>query len=344
MGTATMEMPETLDADESEFESIDEMETTAADEADDDSARHPDDSRANIHGVYTEGVETIEIKFRKKSNATGNVRVVQGSCGKWWSGYGWSATKVKEDQRDIGGGHAPALKNQSFDTRKVAVIDALEQLKSRAKQAKNEPMLEDVTKFLGTVEMWPDERPAIDPLSDNQTAENDLPPAPESPTAPPAPSPMDDYEARLDDATKRVARTALYHAKCDAESKHAKADAKLALEELQAIVNRGPEMYPLFDPPATSTTTTDTAQPSVVEASTDADSDESWRDVEVGELAIPTGVVNSLIEADLVTIGQLATFTASGKLLIDVKGIGKAKAEKIENALENFWAERKTGK
>lgn len=338
----TMEMPETLESEE--FNSIEELESTPADDADDDAERHPDDPKCNSHGVFTEGVETIEIKFRKKSNAAGNIRVVHGSCGKWWSAYGWSAITVKEDQRDIGGGHAPALKNPSFDTRKTAVVDALEQLKSRAKEAKNKPMLEDVTKFLGTVEMWPDERPAIDPLANNQTAENDLPPPAAAPVH--TPTPIEDYEARLDDATKRVARTALYQAKCDAEAKQAKAGAKLALEELQAIVNRGPETYPLFDGP--TTTATSTAQPHVAEATTDApagdpDDDESWRDVEVGELKIPTGIVDKLIEAELETVGKLANWTASWKLLTDIGGIGQAKAEKIEQALVEFWAGRKAG-
>ena len=50
-----------------------------------------------------------------------------------------------------------------------------------------------------------------------------------------------------------------------------------------------------------------------------------------------------LAEAGIETIGGMLEFTKPGeggycKTLTDIKGIGTGKAEKIENALEEFWA------
>lgn len=167
-----------------------------------------------------------------------------------------------------------------------------------------------------------------------------------------------DYANRVEHANRTFIRAALYRAKTEAEAKFAKAQEKAALEELQAIVERGPEHMPLFDgmEPAKAnkaTEATEEAEPesaSEVEADGEADAteihqeeadkDESWRDVEVGELDLPSGIVNALIGANLETIGQLADFSAGDCQLIDIEGIGKAKAEKIENALEQFWAKR----
>jgi len=68
-----------------------------------------------------------------------------------------------------------------------------------------------------------------------------------------------------------------------------------------------------------------------------------WRDVPIAELGLPQGIVQRLAEAAIETIGQLATHTESGQHLTDIPGIGQAKAEKIEDALQTFW-ERNTDK
>jgi hypothetical protein len=56
---------------------------------------------------------------------------------------------------------------------------------------------------------------------------------------------------------------------------------------------------------------------------------------------LPQSLVVRLGEASLTTIGLLADFTNAGKRLTDLDGVGEAKAEKIEQALERFWSEWK---
>lgn len=61
-----------------------------------------------------------------------------------------------------------------------------------------------------------------------------------------------------------------------------------------------------------------------------------WRSVTIEELGIG---YDSLREAGISTLGRLADFTAANKKLIDLKGVGQSKVEKIEKAVEKYWAE-----
>lgn len=65
-----------------------------------------------------------------------------------------------------------------------------------------------------------------------------------------------------------------------------------------------------------------------------------WRSDSITSLAvygIPDGTLNALIEAGIATIGALADYSAADKRLTDIDTIGAAKAEKIENALMDYW-------
>ena len=64
---------------------------------------------------------------------------------------------------------------------------------------------------------------------------------------------------------------------------------------------------------------------------------EAWRSVTIGQLDLPARIAESLHEAELSTIGAIADFTAK-LALTEIAGIGPAAAEKIEQALEAFWA------
>jgi ERCC4-type nuclease len=68
--------------------------------------------------------------------------------------------------------------------------------------------------------------------------------------------------------------------------------------------------------------------------------DDSWRVVPFTLLNLPQAIVEKLYEAELATVGQLADWTAAGRELTDIPGIGPAKAEKIEEAMEAFWSVR----
>jgi hypothetical protein len=82
--------------------------------------------------------------------------------------------------------------------------------------------------------------------------------------------------------------------------------------------------------------------------------DESWRVVTLQSLdGLTEAIVLHLHAADLHTVGELADYTAGrkvgkhgprdqGRRLTDLKGIGPAAAETIENAMTAFWAKQKT--
>lgn len=63
-------------------------------------------------------------------------------------------------------------------------------------------------------------------------------------------------------------------------------------------------------------------------------------DTPLAETAIPPGLIEKLAEHKITTVRELAAFTAE-KQLTDIKGIGQGKAEKIEDAMEAFWASSK---
>lgn len=85
------------------------------------------------------------------------------------------------------------------------------------------------------------------------------------------------------------------------------------------------------------TSATGTTAKTSIGPSTD---DDSWRSVELTSLDLSAGILAILAESGFATVGQIADHTASGKRLTDIAKVGEAKAEKIEQALEGFWASR----
>lgn len=65
-----------------------------------------------------------------------------------------------------------------------------------------------------------------------------------------------------------------------------------------------------------------------------------WRSTPIGYIGLTGKLLESIEGAGLTTMGLLADYTAAGKLLTDIGGIGPGKAEKIEQACEKFWAKR----
>jgi hypothetical protein len=142
-----------------------------------------------------------------------------------------------------------------------------------------------------------------------------------------------------------------------------------AVERLEQIIEDGPEEMPLFDskqqqvdpaateaekasqpllnqvakPEETAATPADTT-PATVEAEAIAapvaTDDESWRDVLIEKTNIPAAICKILNEDNQVyTLGQLTDVTAEPNTsLTDLKKIGQAKADKIEEAMCEYWA------
>lgn len=69
------------------------------------------------------------------------------------------------------------------------------------------------------------------------------------------------------------------------------------------------------------------------------DESDDWKATTTAELGLPVPIV-TLLDAHnpaIRTLGDIADFTASGGQLTDIKGIGEAKATKIEDACNAFW-------
>jgi hypothetical protein len=61
-----------------------------------------------------------------------------------------------------------------------------------------------------------------------------------------------------------------------------------------------------------------------------------WRDVPITKL-FDGGLLKSLTEAGLTTLGKLSDYTASEKRLTDIPGVGPGKASKIEDVTLAYW-------
>jgi hypothetical protein len=108
---------------------------------------------------------------------------------------------------------------------------------------------------------------------------------------------------------------------------------------------RGPEHLPLIDNAKTPepspiepvSSEPETAAPVAAPVAAD---DESWRQVLIQVTSIPTAIIKILNEDNQIyTLGQLADVTSEpNTALTDLKKIGQAKAEKIEEAMAEYWA------
>lgn len=89
----------------------------------------------------------------------------------------------------------------------------------------------------------------------------------------------------------------------------------------------------LEDPPAT-------AKPAANKPASEPadDADDPRLDTKLADTTIPKAIVAKLAEeAKIHTIRDLANWSNSGKQLIDIKGIGQGKVEKIDAAMAEFW-------
>lgn len=130
-------------------------------------------------------------------------------------------------------------------------------------------------------------------------------------------------------------------------------------EQLENHLLRGPDQLPLFDrQPKTFNAegdfvpTASQAEPSANESDPEssddpieetathvASTDESWRAVKIQETSIPTAICKILNEDNqLYTLGQIADYTTE-YALTNLTKIGQAKAERIEEALTEYWAD-----
>lgn len=121
------------------------------------------------------------------------------------------------------------------------------------------------------------------------------------------------------------------------------ADAKKVfdglVEQLLELIRKvkNPPSMPLFD---------GVSEPQPAASENTQVDDMAWRAVPLSEalVGLPESIIVSLNESNLQTMGELADWTAAyggRNKLTDIPGIGPAKAEKIEQALVDFWARQK---
>ena len=147
-----------------------------------------------------------------------------------------------------------------------------------------------------------------------------------------APAPVEsEAEATLREMNAEIDAAAADHHQKSEAAKAAKKRVESLQADLNEFIRRSNEKLPLFDGKAVSPPAAET-------------SDETWREVPIDTLSLECGlsesIVNKLVEAEITTIGKLADWTKSEKRLTDIAGIGGAKAEQIEAAMDKFWGSR----
>ena len=168
-------------------------------------------------------------------------------------------------------------------------------------------------------------------------SEEQCPQGDQAPAAPPGESKADsDFRRRLDEATIDLRECAIAVSRLDAGLKAAKVSLKAAVDTVQRLCARGPETLPLFD---RATTVPGAAE--AVASPPEQPADE-WRCVAIeGNLELPKGLIGKLEVADIVTLGELVDAQGGQdgrhKGLRDIKGVGKAAVDKIEDAIEAYF-------
>jgi hypothetical protein len=146
------------------------------------------------------------------------------------------------------------------------------------------------------------------------------------------PSHEDDMEQlfrirdRLSEAESRELAAAENH-------KAAKKSKDAIQEELNEFIDemRQPNLFKQGDGESSKSTSSDQDESTA--------SPKAWRATTLSELGISEKTAEKMIDhhPSLKTLGDIADFTASGALLTDVKGVGEASAQKIEDACNRFW-------
>lgn len=157
------------------------------------------------------------------------------------------------------------------------------------------------------------------------------------------------FNVRIAKLEHNLSDAVLHERRLAAQLKWAKTRVKEISEELDGARARGPERHPLFDggepaeeEPAEEGGDGD-GEPSIVsddaggsseavESTADQPSNESWRDVPVSVLELPGSLNTRLEEHGIWTLGHLEDLRG-GDGLLTVEGIGRAKADKIEDAV-----------
>lgn len=188
----------------------------------------------------------------------------------------------------------------------------------------------------------------VDSDAESETTEttDEEPPAttraePTTTQEPPATSTFEhDLLVQIRDQESRVstAEYSLNRAKEEVKECREAFDGEVAT--MRRLIRQREEKHPLFDSqPVTvaEVVKVDESEQAAPATTTRNPDDNSWRDEPIENLNIPETLVGKLMQAGIEDIGGLADWSSSGKRLIDIAGVGAAKATKIEEAMDEFW-------
>lgn len=204
----------------------------------------------------------------------------------------------------------------------------------------------------GEAEVVPTEETASETTEAAQEANTAVAVA-EEPEVEPIPDPSEAELALVEirEATEIVTEKWATLRECQLETKSAREAEKEAESEWMAAVARQQsvikgqnEKHPLFDrkwfqakTKIESTAEAVKTEQLALEAKVAATPRDGWRAFRLEHTTIPSTTVKLLAESNYHTIGDIANLTASGLPLTDIKGVGQAKADKIEAGLARFW-------
>ncbi len=138
-------------------------------------------------------------------------------------------------------------------------------------------------------------------------------------------TPEETFRLRSLALREELSDAALQLLELEVQVKAAKATYKEEVEELRRHIAKGPEKFPLFDPPAADEPT----------------GTDHWRSVTVTEVGIPEGLCTKLRENPenpLATLGDIVDWQADGyHHLTDIPGIGEGKADQLEKCMTAYW-------
>lgn len=182
------------------------------------------------------------------------------------------------------------------------------------------------------------------------------------------------FEERKHYLEERIGKLSIEQVRLKAAVKCNRESMNSVTEELEEHICRGPERLPLFDrkpvdtpavPPdvaeqvdkhdpdnctcapcaAARVEKSDVKEGNAEDPKADSTPDaEPWRSVTLEELEIPAAIVNILHEENnMWSLGDLTDHCKTYEI-VDLKKIGKAKAEKIEDAIAAYWAKNPEAK
>ena len=192
--------------------------------------------------------------------------------------------------------------------------------------------------------------PDAEPIADMMTAGEAI--AEQTGKPIPTPAVADDaqvhYDKRKHALEERISQLSIEQVRLKAASKSNREAMTEYTQELTELLLRGPERLPLFDRVKPAEVTQEPVLKLFNEPVADAVvkteaapvpvADEAWRSATIEDAGIPPAVCKILRENnDIGTLGQLADW-GNEFALTDLKKIGPAKAEQIQNATDDYWA------